>query len=1003
MVLLVSDDVEVRGALQKLLLEGADRRYVLVESTTDATAVRDAFARAAQRFDCVVLDEDTAGGGVASPGLAADSPAFDVPVVVLTVASARERATSLLRLGAQEVISKRHLHAETLTRAVEVAVERFALSRLLQEREMRLRLAVEASDLGLWTWDVATDAVTWSPEVYRMLEVAEGSVSPTGTMFFGMIHPDDSQRVEAAVKAAARDRTLYRTEFRLRRPDGKQLWLENRGRALYDANGAPLRMLGTVADITERKRGEQALAYSEAFASKVVEASADCVAGLHADGQVIWMNAHGRAVLGLSESGAGPDFSQLWVDADEQQSARHAPSAAAAGNTGRFVGELKIAGQRRWFDVVITALPTSATAAQQLLCVARDITDARVADDERRRLQEMMQSVLDGSNALVFAKDLEGKYFLSNRAWRRFVGMSDERRVSDLDLFPHDVVAMLREHDFIALRSKAPVNFEESTVVGGRVVTYMVSKFPLLDDEGKPYAVCGVAIDVTQLKETQRALAQREVELQNLADNSPDIIARLDREGRHVFVSAAVERALGRSPVEVVGKTYRELGLPSELCDKWEAALDAAFAAKLPIELAFELDDEKESRSYTSRLIPELDDAGEVAFVLCIVRDRSLERRHELLLEESSRRKDEFLAILAHELRNPLAPLRTGLEILRDSPVRSERERAQLVMQRQVDHMIRLVEDLLDVSRISRGQIDLRREPIELRSVVEQAVDANRPLMSELRHSLSVLLPDSPVWLTGDLTRLAQVVGNLLNNAAKYTPEDGRIELRASVEGNDVRIRVADDGVGLSPDMLVVVFDMFTQSERSLSRAQGGLGIGLALVRNLVSLHGGSVRAESPGPGLGSTFTVTLPVGAPPASAEAGAGGVRQASHPRRILVVDDNVDGAEMLVMMLGLSGHETRAVYSGAEALAAATATRPDVIFLDIGLPDVSGYEVASDLRGQPELARTILVALTGWGAQEDKLRARAAGFDYHLTKPVDFDAVNDILKTCGFQTSA
>ncbi|WP_437629594.1 GAF domain-containing protein [Sorangium sp. So ce854] len=358
-------------------------------------------------------------------------------------------------------------------------------------------------------------------------------------------------------------------------------------------------------------------------------------------------------------------------------------------------------------------------------------------------------------------------------------------------------------------------------------------------------------------------------------------------------------------------------------------------------------------------------------------------------LRDQDRRKDEFLAMLAHELRNPLAPIRTGLEILQVAGSGEQARKIVDMMERQVGHMVRMVDDLLDVSRITRGKVELRRERVDLRSVLNGALETSRPLIEAAAHELAVRLPAEPLLLDADPTRLAQVFANLLNNAAKYTPGGGVLRLAAERDGPSVVVQVKDNGVGIPADMLPRVFDMFTQVVRSIDRAQGGLGIGLTLVQRLVELHGGTVHAESEGPGRGSTFTVRLPLAAAgaPASRRASPGPAgRDAAAALRLLVVDDNVDGAESLALLLEMSGHRTRAVHTGPEALTAARELGADVVFLDIGLPGMSGYEVARRLRAEPGLSGLVLVALTGWGTDDDRRQAREAGFDHHLTKPVD-----------------
>jgi len=365
-------------------------------------------------------------------------------------------------------------------------------------------------------------------------------------------------------------------------------------------------------------------------------------------------------------------------------------------------------------------------------------------------------------------------------------------------------------------------------------------------------------------------------------------------------------------------------------------------------------------------------------------------------VREQDQRKDEFLATLAHELRNPLAPIRTGLTVLKlvDSP--EDMAAAREMMERQVGHMVRLIDDLLDVSRITRGKVELKPERVDVREVINAALEVTQPIVEANNHQLIIAPLDQPLPIHVDPTRIAQVISNLLNNAAKYTPRGGRIELSVVRDGDQVEISVRDNGLGIAPEMLHKVFEMFTQVGRTIDQAQGGLGIGLALVTRLVEMHGGTVKAESGGHGQGSRFIVRLPLAAPHVDAGAVGQDAAKAASPtsRRILVVDDNVDGAKTLALLLKLAGHTTAIAYSGPAALERARIFQPEIVFLDIGLPGMNGYDVARHLRTERGGETLTLVALTGWGTDDDRKRAHDAGFDHHLTKPVDVARVHALL---------
>jgi signal transduction histidine kinase len=380
------------------------------------------------------------------------------------------------------------------------------------------------------------------------------------------------------------------------------------------------------------------------------------------------------------------------------------------------------------------------------------------------------------------------------------------------------------------------------------------------------------------------------------------------------------------------------------------------------------------------------------------IRDQ-LERQRiaEQALVEADRRKDEFLATLAHELRNPLAPIRTAMHVLARVPGDSpEAPRLRAMMERQLEQLVKLIDELLDVSRIATGKVLLQRERVDLRRVMDTALEASRPLVESAGLELHVDGPDAPAWVVGDPFRLAQVVSNLINNSAKYTPHGGRVDVVLDTAPGEAVVRVTDNGVGIPRDMLDRVFDMFTQVDRTLDRAQGGLGIGLSLVRRLVDLHGGSVIADSAGLDRGSTFTVRLPtVDAPDTDAGHDAAHDAVAARRRvRVLVVDDNVDAADALAMQLEHSGHYTRTAYTGAAALQAAEEFDPEVVLCDIGMPGMDGHAVATRLRADRRHGSTVLVALTGWGSEEDRRRTRRTGFDFHLVKPVSGQAVDEIL---------
>jgi signal transduction histidine kinase len=397
------------------------------------------------------------------------------------------------------------------------------------------------------------------------------------------------------------------------------------------------------------------------------------------------------------------------------------------------------------------------------------------------------------------------------------------------------------------------------------------------------------------------------------------------------------------------------------------------------------------------REVAERESAQQALQLVNIELERRVLERTEAL-ERADRRKDEFLASLAHELRNPLAPIRSAVEILRLQNVTdADAAQARAVMIRQLDQMTRLIDDLLDVSRITSDKLDLQIDRVELSPIIAMAVETSRPLVLQRQHTLSVSAAQLPVELDADPARLAQAINNLLTNAAKYTPQGGHIALTTEVQNRQLTIRVADNGVGIDQVTLPRVFELFAQGDHAWRLGSGGLGVGLTLARRLVEMHGGTLEAESAGPGLGSTFIIRLPVPEPRAERP-----VQAEKHqviqldPRRILIVDDNVDAAEMLAVMLHGWGHDTRVVYDGPSALTAAEEFQPEIVLLDLGLPTLDGYETGRRLRETACGRAALVVAVTGWGQEQDVARSRAAGFDRHLVKPVSPQVLRTLVES-------
>ncbi len=504
--------------------------------------------------------------------------------------------------------------------------------------------------------------------------------------------------------------------------------------------------------------------------------------------------------------------------------------------------------------------------------------------------------------------------------------------------------------------------------------------------------------DLTERRRHEETLRESEERFRLLVNSVKEYaIFMLDAEGSVASWNLGAERIIGYTAAEIIGRPVECL-YPAEAAQRGELQRDlATVIAHGGMEVNGLRVRKDGTRFWANVVLCSVHDLdGKLRGFAQVTRDLT-ERKQFKALEESQQRTHEFLAMLSHELRNPLAPLKTSVDIMRmrelTDPVLM---RARDVIDRQVQHLTHIIDELLDISRITSGRIRLTSDTLDLESIVQCSVEAARPLLDSKGHSLEIRTPGHHVWVKGDLTRLTQVFVNLLNNAAKYTPDRGRIEVEIRATDKSAAVHIRDNGIGIAPQLLPRMFDLFTQGDRPLDRAEGGLGVGLALVHRIISLHGGVVKAFSEGTGHGSELVVTLPqyfeeISMPVAS---DSQPTESQQRRRRLMVIDDNKDAAESMSMLFELWGHEVICVYDGRAALEAAAKYRPDAVFLDIGLPGMDGYEIAERLRELPESQRTVLVAITGYGQEEDRRRSREAGIDHHLVKPVSPETLHKLL---------
>jgi PAS domain S-box-containing protein len=657
-------------------------------------------------------------------------------------------------------------------------------------------------------------------------------------------------------------------------------------------------------------------------------------------------------------------------------------------------------GQIRWIETHGHVERDGAGQAIRITGVTIDVTDKHKAIEEKqqallekekafqasRLTEQRFQVALKAGSIVVWSCDSEKRYtWLYNPLvgvnTNRFIG----RKIDETIPKQYPAYAEAIERVFsTAQGEQVTVTFPQRDEV-----RHFVSRIdPIIDDSGLVAGLIGASVDITDLQRAETAARESAEQLRMVIDSLPVLISYIDCEHRYRFNNAAYRDWFGLAREDVEGRHLRDV-LGEDAYEVTRPLLERVLSGETIQEYAHMRYRLGGTRDVKITYVPHRTGAT-VAGAIALVEDVSMQKRLEEEIKQESRRKDEFLATLAHELRNPIAPIRYSAALLTDAASPSSVQYVRRVVERQAAHISRLLDDLLDVSRITRDVIELKREAFDLCDLVRNAIEAIRPALSNSRHQLSVSIPSQPIWICGDTTRLLQCVGNLLDNAAKYMEPGGRIEVYVERKGDSAAVRVKDTGVGLAPEMLAHVFDLFSQVHKSLRVSKGGLGIGLAVVKKLVELHGGTIEAGSDGLGRGAQFVIRLPLHANnelPVNDAVHDGNVVPLfpSHPN-ILVVDDNRDAAEALAALLRAQESQVTLAFDGESALQTFDSMQPSIVLLDMGLPDTDGTAVARQIRQRSRGKSVFIVAITGWGQESDRKRTREAGVDVHLVKPVD-----------------
>jgi PAS domain S-box-containing protein len=886
-----------------------------------------------------------------------------------------------------------------------------------QRREL-LRVTLGSIGDGVITTDVE-GRVTYLNSVAESLtgwKQQDALGHPLETVF-RIVNEQTRRPVESPATKALREGVVVglANHTLLIQKDGSERPIDDSAAPIRDEHGQVSGCVLIFRDVTAQRRLERdktnQLLTARLLAS-VVESSDDAIISKSLEGVIQSWNAAAERIFGYAPEQAVGRHISLVIPPERLAEEDHIIARLKAGQRiEHFETErLRSDGQRILVSLTISPVRDEAGNVVGASKIVRDVTQQRQAEQRERQLlaeaaaaNAKFRAFFDQGALFSGIMDTQGTILEPNRLCLEGCGFTREQVIGrpfwegpwwspSSSLVEQIKSASAQAAAGRTFRAEMPYYLADGSE---RMADVTIQ--PIKDETGQ---VLFLALNGADITDRKRAEADRE-KFVTLIENSTDFIGMCDLKGIPFFINRAGLEMVGLDSIEQARRMpvpdfFFEEDQPKIMGEFFPAVLEKGHGE---IEVRFRNFKTGEARWMAYKVLTLTDPAGEPKAFATVSQDvterKQLENNLRKLaadLSEGDRRKDEFLAMLAHELRNPLAPISNAVQVLRkgDSDAKAIHSSSEM-LERQVGHMARLVDDLLDVSRITRGKIELRKERVELAEILNQAVESTRALYKSMNHELTVTLPLDSVTLNADSTRLAQVVGNLLNNASKFTDKGGHIELTVERENKRAMIRVKDSGIGIAAEQVPRVFELFTQVDTSLERSRDGLGIGLTLVKTLVEMHGGTVEAHSEGLGHGSEFVIRLPI-----SDETGMPLPRPTvSEPvralgRRILIVDDNEDGAESLALLLKLSGHETHTAHDGLEGIEAAERLRPDAVLLDIGLPNLNGYEVCRRIREQAWGKNLMLVAVTGWGQEEDRHKSKEAGFNTHIVKPVDHNAL-------------
>lgn len=930
-VLIVDDSPEERAELRRMLLLGSDRCYTFTEVETGAACLQVCLENQDNLPDCVILDYHLPDFDAPDLLSALGGPdALCCPILVVTGRAGRINSGAIVSQGAQDFISKSWLNPESLTRSLENSIERYWLNQELSYSHRRFKAYLENSALIAWMKDEKGCYNYLSRNYETRFNVRFADWN--GKTDFDVWPKGMAEKFRADdIKVLSSGSPFEIVEEAMNSDGSISWWLTSK--FPFKDQGGRAYVGGLAVDITERKQIELALQESQ-----------DALR-LAAAGDAYW--------IGLSDA--------LRPLSDPQE---------IQAKAARVLGEFLRADRVHYGEVIENGA----------VSLVRSDYCAGVSSVAGRHR-------LDAYGPLVMAEVRAGRTLvISNVAEDSRLAPAEKKLTAELDIGAYVLAPQVKNLQLVGLLAVHQVK--------PRVWT--AAEIAHIEETADR------TWEAVERGHIEKKLRAGEARLQAIVQQASAGLVETDLAGRLILVNDHFCKMVGRSRGELLTLRWQDITYPDDVeANETQFRRCIITGEDFVIEKRY-LRPEGGTVWVSNKVCLLREASGQVISVLAVSFDIGERKQNEMrlqeqaeLLNEADKRKDEFLALLAHELRNPLAPIRNAVEIQKTANTDPSRiSWCTSIIDRQLRHLTGLVDDLLDVSRISRGLIELKKETLEIQDIIKPAVESNQPLLDSRRQIFRMTLPPEPLWVEGDRIRLAQILSNLLNNAAKYTQNQGTIGLSVEPSATKICLRITDNGYGIDQAAMDHLFDLFYQVEPNLEHSQGGLGIGLSLVRTLVEMHGGEIQAFSPGTGKGSEFVIWLPRVRPEDNVAVLPLALTAESQKRRILVVDDNHDVAESLAMLLEIEGHQVSIAHAGPAALEIARAERPEIIVLDIGLPGMNGYAVAQALRKNDALARTLVIAMTGYGQQADREQSRAAGFDEHLVKPVDYEVLRKLL---------